>query len=93
MHRESQAPEMYEDIIWEIGAPNRTVVGNAKTLNGKLWTSINRCYCIKTGNTVPHHQHQNYSEGESGNFKFSLLKLFQNTPHAPILVLWCVISR
>ena len=34
MRRESQAPEMYEDIIWDIGAPNWTVVDNAHTLNG-----------------------------------------------------------
>lgn len=75
---------MYEDIIQEFGALNRTVFDNAKTLNGKQWTTINPCYsCIESGNTVPHHQHQNYSEGEGSNFK-----LFHNTLHAPIEY-WC----
>ena len=30
MRRESQAPEAYEDVIREIGAPNRTVTDNAQ---------------------------------------------------------------
>ena len=88
MRREAQAPEMYEDIIREHGAPNKTVTDNAKVCTGKRWTTINRRFCIETGLSVPHHQHQNYSEGEGGNLKFRLLKLFHNTPHAP-LQYWC----
>ena len=88
MRREAQAPEAYEDIIREFGAPNKTVTDNAQVLTGHKWTSINRRYCIETGLTVPHHQHQNYSEGEGGNFKFALLKLMHNTKHAP-LSYWC----
>ena len=34
--------------------------------------------------TVPHRQHQNYSEGIGGNYKFVDLKLFHNTPHTPL---------
>ena len=30
MRKESQAPETYEDVIRSIGAPNRTVIDNAK---------------------------------------------------------------
>jgi len=73
MRREAQAPEAYKDLIREHGAPNRTVTDNAKVLTGHKWTSINRRYCIESGFTVPHHQHQNYSEGEGGNFKFAML--------------------
>jgi len=57
-------------------------------LIGRKWTSINRRYCTETGFTVPHHQYQNYSEGEGGNFKFAILKLMHNTPDAP-LAYWC----
>ena len=88
MRRESQAPDMYEDIIREYGAPNKMVTDNAKVCTGKRWTEINRKYCIATGLSVPHHQHQNYCEGEGGNLKFKLLKLFHNTTHTPIHY-WC----
>ena len=84
MKREAQAPEAHEDVIRELGDPNRTVTDNAKVLTGHKWTSINHHYCIESGLTVPHHQHQNYSEGEGGNFKFVLLKLMHNTNHAPL---------
>jgi hypothetical protein len=50
--------------------------------------SINRPYCIESGFTVPHHQHQNYSDGEGGKFKFMILKLMHNTKHAHLLY-WC----
>ena len=88
MSRESQAPEKYEDIIRHYGAPNKTVTDNARVCTGKRWTKINRKYCIETGLSVPHHQNQNYAEGEGGNMKFRILKLFHNTPHAP-LPYWC----
>ncbi len=88
MKRERQAPECYEDVIRDIGAPNRTVTDNATVLTGVRWTTINRKYCIETGLSVPYHQHQNFAEGEGGNFKFALLKLFHYTPHAPISY-WC----
>ena len=88
MKREAEAPAAYEDIIRHVGAPNKTVTDNAKVLTGAKWTNINRRYCIETGLTVPHHQHQNYSEGVGGNFKLALLKLYHNTPHAP-LKYWC----
>ena len=35
MRRESQAPEMYEDIIREHGAPNKTFTDNAKVCTCK----------------------------------------------------------
>jgi len=41
-------------------------------LTGHKWTSINHRYCIESGFTVPHHQHQNYSEGEGSNFNLSV---------------------
>ena len=88
MKREAQAPEMYEDIIRQYGAPNKCVTDNAKVCLGKRWTSINRRFCIETGLSVPHHQHQNYAEGEGGNLKFKLLKLFHYTPHA-LIQYWC----
>ena len=88
MKREACAPTAYEDLIRSIGAPNKTVTDNASVLTGVTWTNINRKYCIETGLTVPHHQHQNYSEGVGGNFKFAVLKLLHNTPHAP-LSYWC----
>lgn len=78
--RESQAPEKYEDIIRHIGAANKTVTDNARICTGKRWTSVNRKYCIDTDLSVPYHQHQNYAEGEGGNMKFRILKLFHNAP-------------
>jgi hypothetical protein len=63
MRREANAPEKYEDFIRSIGAPNETVTDNDKVLTGHRWTTINRHYCIEKGLTVPHYQHQNYSEG------------------------------
>ena len=63
MRREVSDPEAYEDTIRTIGAPNKTVTDNTKELTGIKWTSINRKYCIESGVTVPHRQHQNYSEG------------------------------
>ena len=88
MRRESQAPEAYEDVIRGIGAPNRTVTDNAQVCKSTKWVTINRRFCIETGLTVPHHQHQNYAEREGGVFKFKILKLFHNTPHAQIQY-WC----
>ena len=35
MRRESQAPDMYEDIIREYGAPNKMVTDNTKVCTGK----------------------------------------------------------
>ena len=65
MRRKSQAHESYEDVIRHHGAPNSTgVTDNAKELVGHKWTSINRKYCIESGFSVPHHQHQNYAEGK-----------------------------
>ena len=84
MNHESHAPGMYEVIIREHGDPNKTVIDNAKVCTIKRWTSINRMFCIETGLSVPHYQHQNYSEGEGSNLKFRILKLFHNTPHAPL---------
>ena len=88
MRRESQAPEAYEDVIRNVGAPNRTVTDNARVCKSTRWITINRRFCIETGLTVPYHQHQNYAEREGGIFKFRILKLFHNTPHAP-LEYWC----
>ena len=88
LRKESQAPEAYEDVIRSIGAPNRTVTDNARVCNSTKWVTINRRFSIETGLTVPHHQHQNYSEREGGVFKFRILNLFHNTPHAPIEY-WC----
>ena len=72
MRHEAMAPEAYTDVIREHGVPNKTVTDNAQVLTGTRWTTINRKYCIETGLTVPHHQHQNYCEGQGGNFKFAL---------------------
>ena len=69
MRREAQAPEIYEDYIRTVGAPNKTVTDNAKVLTGNRWTYINHKYCIETDLMVPHHQHQNYSEGVGGYIK------------------------
>ena len=88
MKREADAPTAYENVIRHIGAPNKMVTDNAQVLTGVRWNDINRKYCIATGLTVPHHQHQNFCEGAGGNLKHALLKLFHNTPHAP-LSYWC----
>ena len=89
MKRESEAANMYEDVIRHIGAPNRMVSDNARTLNKSAkFTSINRRFCIETGFTVPHHQSSNLAENSGGNLKVAVRKLFLHTPHAP-LEYWC----
>ena len=88
MCREAMAPDAYLDIIPEHGVPNETITGNVQVLTGTRWTNINRQYCIATGLTVPHHQHQTYSEGQGGNFEFGLQKLLHNMPYA-LDTYWC----
>ena len=58
MRREAQAPEMYEEIIREHGALNKTVTDNATVCTYKRWTNINRRFYIETGLSIPHQQHQ-----------------------------------
>ena len=84
MRWDSQAPEAYENLIRYVVAPNKTVTDNTQVLTGTRWTSINRRYCILAGLTVPLRQHQSYCEMTSDKLKFSLCKLFHNTPHVPI---------
>ena len=88
LRRESKVAIAYEDTIIEHGAPNKTVCDNAKALTSKKFKNVNRKYSIMPGSTVPYAQHQNYSEGEGGNFKFAVIKCMHYTPHAPI-VYWC----
>jgi hypothetical protein len=92
MKKEAQAPEMYQDVIRDHGAPNRTVTDNAQVMTGTKWTAINRSYCIESGFTVPHHQHQNYAELQGGNFKLATIKLYHYTPWAP-LIYWCYATQ
>ncbi len=79
---------MYLDVIRKIGAPNLTITDNARVMTGSRWQHINRTYCIDDGRTVPHHQNQNTAESRIGKLKLSLLKLYQETPLAP-LSYWC----
>ena len=88
MHKETLAPEAYEDCIREVGASNKTVTDNYQVLTGTKWNNINQKYCIDTGLTVPKHQHQKYCEQVGGNFKFAVLKLIHNNPHAKVSY-WC----
>ena len=87
MSKESQAPEKYEDIIRYIGAPNKTITDNAQVCTGKRCTTVNRKYCIDTGLTVQHHQHQHFAKREGGNIKFKLLNWFHNTPLCSLTIL------
>ena len=84
MRRKVSASEVYEDTLRSVGSSNKTVTDNIAVLTGLNQTAINRRYCIESGLTVPLHQHQSYSEGVGGNFKFAILKLYHNTPHPPI---------
>ena len=88
MKREAEAPAAYEDVICFIGAHNKMVTNNAKVCTGIKWTTISRHFCIESGLSVPHHQHQNYAENCGGNFKRAVLRLLHLTPHAP-LSYWC----
>ena len=85
--RDDNSPEAYTYLIRSICAPNKTVADNAMVLIGSKWSNTNRKYCIETGLTVPHYQHQNYYEGVGSDFKILSLKLFHNVPHALILYL------
>ena len=88
MKKMLQAPDCYTDFIINYGAPNKTVSDNAQVYLGRNWITINQKYCIETGLTPPYHQSSNYAEGEGGNQKYWLVKLFHNTPHAPMKY-WC----
>ena len=88
MQKESMAPHAYHDFIIKYGAPNKTVSDNARVYLSKHWTDINRKYCIECGLTVPYHQSSNFAEGEGGNRKYWLVKLFHLTPHA-LFKYWC----
>ena len=88
LRREATVSVAYEDTIIEHGAPSKIITDNAKSLTSNKFKDVSRKYCIKTGNSVPHSQHQNFAEGEGGNFKFAVQKLLHNTPHAP-KVYWC----
>ena len=82
------APHAYHDFIIKYGAPNKTVSDNARVYLSKYWTDRNCKYCIECGLTVPYHHSSNFAEGEGGNRKYWLVKLFHYTPHAPIKY-WC----
>ena len=84
MHKEASAPEAYEDSMRILDEPNKMVTNNSQVFTGNKWTNINRKQCIATGLTIPRHQHQNYCEQVSSNFKFAVLKLFHNTPHTTV---------
>ena len=86
--KESNAPEMYQDVIQTCGAPNKRVTDNVQTMTGTKWTGINRSSCIESGLTIPEHQHQNYAELKGGNFKIANIKLFHETTQVP-LSFWC----
>ena len=58
MKREAEAPSLYKDVIREVGAPNKTVIDNAKVLTGLKWRSINRRYNVEPCLSVPHNQHK-----------------------------------
>ena len=90
--REAHTPLAYEDLVCEVGAPNRMITDNPKVMTGSVWKGISCRYCIEGGLTVPHHQHQNYAENCVGNFKLALLRLLHNTPHAP-LSYWCYAAK
>ena len=92
MKREENSPEAYENVTRSVGVPNKTVSANDAVLTGLIWKSINCRYCIETGLTIHHRQHQNYTEGTGGLFKLVVIKLFHNTPHAP-LSYWCFAAK
>ena len=88
MGKETEALEMYKDTIIDYGAPTKPVTDNANVATGACWKMINQKYCIQSGHTVPYIQQQNFAEGEGGNFKHPLMKLFHNTLYAP-KEYWC----
>ena len=92
MKHEAEVPLAYNDVIKEAGSPNKNVIDNAKVLACIKWTTINRCFCIEVGLTVPHHQHQTLAENCGGNFKLTVLCLLHNTPHAS-LTYWCYVAQ
>ena len=91
MRRKANTSDTYQDVISFIGAPNNTVTDNAKLLAGVKWINVNRKYYIETSLTPPHHHQYNYAEGKGSNFKFTVTKLFHNTPHAPYSY-WCFVD-
>ena len=51
MKHEANAPTTYEDVVREIGAPDKIATDNAQFLTCVRWNKINRKYCIYTGLT------------------------------------------
>lgn len=64
--------------------PNQTVSDNAHVYCGRKWITINHKYCIEAVKSPSYHQSSNYDEEEGGNWKYWLVKLFHNTPYAPL---------
>lgn len=88
IRKESQASSKLADYIREVGAPRALVNDNAKTMTGESWMNICRRFCIETHNSEAYHQNQNLAERRGGMLKHAIIKLYHNSPHAPI-EFWC----
>lgn len=88
MRKESQGPSRLQDLIRDVGAARAIVTDNAKMMTGTKWKSILRANCIEGHTSEAYHQNQNLAESRGGQLKTAIIKLFHNTPHAP-LAFWC----
>lgn len=88
MRKKSQAPEMFEDFVRNVGAPNHIINDSAQELTGSAWLKVGRHLIIETHYSEPEHHNQNLAERRGGSLKDALQILFLNTPHPP-LSYWC----
>ena len=56
MRKKSQAPEMFEDFVRNVGAPNHIINDNSQELTGKAWLKVSRHSMIETHCSEPEHQ-------------------------------------
>ena len=88
MRRKSQSADTYWDFIRMVGAPNKCITDNAKEFKCQDWMRVNRLHCITVGYSEVKHQNHNLAERRGGDLKMAVLKLFNNTPTAPLRY-WC----
>ena len=84
MRQKSQAHLMFQDFVRSVGAPNYVINDNAEELTGDDWLRVARNAMIETYTSEPEHQNSNLAERRGGALKDALLKLFHNTPWAPL---------
>ena len=68
--------ELFNDVY--------TVLALFSNLDRYKMTQYRRIFCINIDLTIHKHQHHKYCKQVGGNFKFSVLEIFYDTPHVSV---------